>query len=149
MAIKQIQQSFRTSDSEEFKTQDDAEKHEAVLTAKENFETAAREYGEAMLDEAVTADGERFELSSMCDYYHINTNYFGMPNIRQVSFYLWNCHYDLRDGLTISQQLENKYHSFAVKELYRHEKNAKRALIKAQRERIQEFTEQTDRQELN
>lgn len=147
MAATRVSQSFRTSDGEEFDSCDDAERHEAVLAAKESFETAAREYGEIMANEAQTADNERIELFCMHDYFYINPNYFGIPDVRRVSFYRWNCHYDLRDGLTISQETDGKYHHYPAKELYRHEKNAQRALIAAQRKRIQEFTDQVDREE--
>lgn len=148
MAVKQVPQIFKTSDSEEFDSQDDAERHEAVLTAKEIFETAAREYGEAMLGEAVTADGERFDLALSCQYYYIAGRYGGgMPRLQSTYFYRWNCCYDLRGGLTITQRQSDSWQACPVKELYRHKTNAERALIVAQRERIREFTEQVDEEE--
>lgn len=138
--VRKIESVFKTTDGGEFSTGEEAAKHQAILDAKANWEDACRRYGEALLAAAKTADGEVVELSLMRDYWYVHPGFVGqMPRLLRVSFYRWNCTYDERDGLTITESTDGRCSHYKVSELYVDRQKARDALYKKQLETIDEF----------
>ncbi len=146
MAIKQLPMHWETSDGRIFHIQIDAERHEHVLKTEEAFITAGYAYGRAMMEKVTTADGMRIESTLAHTYYYICKALNKMPYIKQVTFYRWNCSYDLRCGLTCSQFEDHQGVGYEVGSLYYHEKKAQVALMEAKREQIQAFQDDLNRE---
>lgn len=146
MGVTKTKAVFKTSDGLEFLKEKDATAHQKVLDAERDFKDACRTYGEALLSEAKTADGETVELSLMRDYWYVHPGFVNqMPRLVSVSFYRWNCNYEDRNGLTIwVTDDERRIYHYPVRELYADELKAKAALKAARYKAIEEFTRETE-----
>lgn len=149
MAIKQTKPMFKTEDGREFETQKEAERHDRLYNARVKYESARREFSQALFETQKTADGEFFKFC-IYDYYFIFPSYGnGWPSIRTVSFIGWNYDIDDNDELVIrTQRDDGQWVKYEISELYSHKKNAEAALIVAQKERLAEFAEQLERKRI-
>lgn len=131
MSVRQKPAKFVTSDGEEFDTQSAAERHEELLTAERECEHAKARYSRALWRTQRTADDHDFEPYSSHDYWFL-VEFFGMPEIRQVSFWLHECKFN-GNGAEIVYQPNGytKPATFKIEELYWSKSEAERALLAA------------------
>jgi hypothetical protein len=151
MAVKKVPQVYETSDGLEFESKKQAERHEALVEAKSLFEGAFQRMGRALAGTQKTADGELFEFGVCCDYYVIAPCWAGLPRLRKIWFsFMGDDRFEIEadDEITLILHEGDGQHRtrtrFKVSELYHSEKEAKKALLVAQEERIKEFTEEID-----
>lgn len=75
-----------TSDGRKFKDQERAEQHEALITARSEFEQAEERYTRLLAQTFKTADGREFSFSHW--HYYRLTLWFGVPaSVQELSIY--------------------------------------------------------------
>ena len=145
--VKKAEVKFVASDGVEFDSEEAAKHHEELREALGKYEAARKAYARWLWEEQITADGQRFSLTSMRDYYFIGESW-AFPEMRRVSFCVWNCELDDTDVLTIlvlptgGSREPAHVQTYRINQLYQSRAAAKRALVKAQKERIAQLTEQ-------
>ena len=149
---KQLPTRWETSDGRKFAEESDAEDHEDFIKAQRHYEEAQRTFARMVWASQKTADGEPFELS-MRTYWYVWEPFNSMPELRQVSFYVWHLSFDDDDhGSILSPREENGrqsegYTRYKIKDLYRHEKNARAALREAAKKQLAHFSERIAKME--
>ena len=98
MAVKQTKPTFQCSDGKEFPTQAEADRHEDLMVAKDEYETARRKFGIALAKTQKTADGKPFEFGIMRNYWYIRC-WNSLPRLFVVDFYLWDFQFDERSAV--------------------------------------------------
>lgn len=69
------------------------------------------------------------------------SEYFGFPELRQISFYIWHLEFDERDQgeiITPRPNGESGHSRYRISDLYRDKRNARRALLAAQKKWLHE-----------
>lgn len=133
--VKKIKAVYRASDGAKFETEAEAEAHEAVVNALEEYTEAKVRFTRAILKTQKTADGHPFDLSRTSVFYIIKSwPYF--PHIERVSIYPYNVTVDERDvGTVIDGRWEDykwKTTEYRIADLYQNEQVALRALLEMQ-----------------
>jgi hypothetical protein len=140
---------YRTDDGREFTDQKQAERHDRLVKAKREYESAKRTLGKLMAESCLTADGQPFKIGLWPDYYWITPGYFSMPSLLKVSF--WGTNWDweessdeattvvLLSDLSDSGQQLGHIRRFPINELYANKDRAQAALIEAQRKWLREM----------
>lgn len=141
--VKKLSPKYTSEDGREFNTEADAKKHEELITAKSLYDQARHAYARKLWETQKTADGEPFELGWR-RYWRIVGLYM-WPRLQEVSIYPHSCDLDDQDALTIIEEVDNgkggrQFASHRISDLYCREENAKKALIAAQRERLDDLT---------
>lgn len=146
MAVKEVPQRFKTTDGVEFATKAEAERHQAVVDANQQFEKAQRQLALATIESYKTADGQPFEFSLFVDYYLVVEG-IGWPSLHTVSFMR---SYSLRfkpeeDGVLSFYEEHGRASRYGrVSELYRCPMAAKRALAEAKQRRLETYQADLD-----
>jgi len=140
MPVKTIPQKFKASDGTEFKTEADAQRHEAVVIALQKFDEARQQLAFATIKTHKTADGIPFDFDSHRDYYFIQ-RYQGWPEIRKVGLWGWYNQKFCLDGerLKVIEGDGQNARTFDVAELYRSEKAAVAVLTEERKKYIEEL----------
>ena len=73
---------YKSSDGQEFETEEQAAYHEELIEAKGQYETARSVYGQRLFESQKTADGHPFQFSILLDYWYV-WNYGGFPRFGQ------------------------------------------------------------------
>jgi hypothetical protein len=126
---------FTTTDRKEFDNEADAVAHESIITLKNAFESARREYVRALAKREKTIDGYPFEMAYHT-YYYIQT-FTGMPHLAEVDFrHDWEFTLNERDKIVILQpRLDGGGYTHShISSLYHDRKNAQKALVALQAE---------------
>lgn len=134
MAIKEQPVTYTTSDGHEFTKKTEAEAHEALVAAKEKYESTRRTYGLRLAEAQRTADGFLFDFSRRV-YYRVACHSWGFPVMAEVSFSGWNCAFDLEgEQFRIIDQTgrDARPRPYDISSLYAQQVNAERALLEAQ-----------------
>lgn len=130
MAIQQTAPMYRTTDGQEFASQADAERHEALSTAKRDYENASAVYDRLLAESQFTADGHPFRVSVLHTYYYVTNGLSGAPAVGTVAFFCRNFYLGSDDEVTITQQEDGKRdRTFWFKQLYARRENAERAQL--------------------
>jgi hypothetical protein len=146
MAVSTKKQTY-TAHGREFDKKEDAERYDALETARQGFDDAREKYDKLLAQSQRTADGQRFELGRYGDYWFI-VNVLSFPDLRRVAFYGWNLQArEDKAGVSIREPRGDggrEDHWFPIKELYADESEARKALAAAQAERLGELARQTN-----
>lgn len=147
MEIEQTQPKFKTSDGREFDTKKAAERHAALLSAQNAYRDAKQAFVRLVAESQLTADGCEFHFGGFATYYWIRPGLSGLPSLQTVYVSPWDCTIDERDNACLIERRDEKgglfrEHRWDVKELYRHQRNAERALLLAQEEWLAERAEE-------
>jgi hypothetical protein len=148
---------FKASDGREFENEEAAKNYEALVEAKTQYQNARRHLGQLLAKSFKTADGYPFTFG-LSNYYHVATPWNSLPHIITIDFWYRNWDYeDHADDqgsesttfviLAVKDAYGNKSEygvKYPINELYRDEKNAKRALVKAQAEWLAQRTKELD-----
>lgn len=146
MAVREVPSVYKASDGKEFDTKEDAERHDAVVTAARKFREARHRLGRVLAEREKTADGHPFEFTVLGDYYYVSPGWGGMPGLSRVSFYVWSCEFEVDDEERVTIRLhkqtgppyKDSYEEYRIRDLYRDERKAKLALLAAQEEWLRE-----------
>ena len=147
MTIKTIVQKYETSDGRKFTDEAEAARHQALITAKDEYESARHKWVRALTATYKTADGQNFSLTKHGDYWRI-ANYFhdnALPTLERVSFWVWHCDINEADHAVIIERKGEHTRHYRISELYASERNAKIALLAAQEKELQYMTEQVQK----
>lgn len=151
MAVKSKPVVFQTSDHQEFATKKEAEAHEELHLATENYQHAKSRLEKASASTQKTADGHLFTFGGWHSYYHIQRYGAFGPCLRK-----WDFGYDT--GVTLgggdNSQLRlvvryrdkdtDRFIEFDIAELFLEESKAKAALKLAILEHIAEKRKEAD-----
>jgi hypothetical protein len=134
MAVTTKPEEYRCTDGQTYSKKEDAERHEELIAAQREFESARRKFGQLLARTQKTADGETFDFRSL-GYFFVSEPYLSLPRIHRVSFDFWHFEFDHEDKFQIRQKDEDGVtRSYSIDKLYRDEENAKVALLAAQEE---------------
>lgn len=146
--VKKVPAQFEASDGREFATEEEAKRHEALIEAKRAYDHHRTQYARVLWESQTTADGERFEMTMLRDYWYIHNSFYALPTLARVSFYIHHCDLDDGDEATIVHTDDStNYGRIRIKDLYYHERNARKALLEISRQRLSELTKQVDQLE--
>jgi hypothetical protein len=136
MGVREIPQTFRTSDGREFTDKGEAERHEALVEAKREYDTARAVLGRRLAETQKTADGRPFEFGVFGDYYFVTEGWSGMPELLTVSFFGNNFSIDehrIAEVVILQRaQGRDRDSEYRIADLYRGKAAAERALLEAQ-----------------
>lgn len=156
MGVKEKKTVYETSDGREFTTKEQAEKYEALLTAKRKFDSASEELAKLLLGSQKTKDGEPFQFRVWRSYWVLR-NYCGQrPYVEEVRPHFHEIYLDedceASFCMKISGYDDRRVHNhervlktYRVSELYASEPKATRALIEALREYQTDIGSQIER----
>lgn len=130
MAVTKKPEVFRTSDGREFADGEDAERHETLIAAVNEFEKSRENLLCAMAHTNRTADGELMDPTQWGTYYQVLA-WAHDPHVTEVSFY-YSTEIQL-DGdrlylVTPWLGKDRDSKRYLISELYAHKTNADRAL---------------------
>ncbi len=146
--VKVIAPKYQSSDGQEFFTEEEAHRHEVLITLKSKYLDARHDYMQALASLQTTADGSLFNFSMLTTYYYITPGYYGKPEIADVSFYLWNC--DLNDSdEAVIVQVEERNGSkvrveYRISNLYRSRKIALKKLAEERKAWLKMLVEELE-----
>jgi hypothetical protein len=146
MTIKQ-ETKFKTTDGREFVNEKEAKKHDELIVAREQYETALRKMNRLIAETTRTADGHLFELGLWASYYYVTPGFFSMPQLAEVSYLGWN--WDLNEHndsveIITREGNDNRQREYKIKDLYREKSKALTALVEAQKAWLAERQSQID-----
>lgn len=151
MAVKALQPEYMTSDGTRHASQELAEKHEKLATARDTYEAAKLAVDKAFLDTQLTRDGHPFRVSCGEDYYFIRYDGLSRPYKIRVHFYPGHWYLDEQDEARVvikPTSPEERECRYPVNDLYWKEDNCEKELvvklaawIENQRERCKEMAE--------
>lgn len=139
MAIEPIPMRYATDDGQQFATKEEALRHEALVEAEGQCQEAQWRLGRLLAETQRTADGRLFEFTTLRDYWYVSAWWGGLPVLRRVSFYIWNCRVDRdrdQDEVVIWQEesegKDRRTQEYRIGELYVSERAAEKDLLAAQ-----------------
>lgn len=136
MTIKQ-ETKFKTTDGREFDDETEAQRHDALIIVRQEYEHALFKMNKLTAETTRTADGYLFEFGIFKDYWFVTPGYVGMPTITKTPYFGWNwnlsTHTDQVIIITSAEIDGSRYREFAINNLYREKKNAIAAMIEAQK----------------
>lgn len=144
MAIKE-QRKFKTTDGREFDDEGEAQKHDALIVAREAYRVALHKMNQLIAETTRTADGELFEFGIWQTYYYVTEGFNSMPQLMEVPYLGWNwelSEYDDAVEIITERDTDNRRMTYKVNHLYRDKKKALDAMIVAQRAWLQERTDE-------
>jgi len=139
MPVKSKPQAYACSDGEEFPTKKEAELHEELIEAVNNFRLAKERLGRATAATVKTADGDLFDFHRWNTYWFVSKHGAFGPAMRQVQFgYGTGVNLGGGDNARVELVLTegDRHIYFAIAEIYSREENARKALAQAIREHI-------------
>lgn len=131
---------FKTTDGEEFDTQEEALEHEQVHEAERKYKEAVKELEIAITGKLKTADGHPFTISGYSEYWYILGRFYSdRPTVKRVvvdkyNFELINDNYGKIKGVKCDWD-EKKELAFDIEYLYVSEKKAWEKVIDILKER--------------
>lgn len=145
------QTEFKTSDGRKFSDKREAEKHDALILARQEYKDALRKMNRLIAETTRTADEHLFELVGFHTFYFVAHGWNSKPVLTEVPYigYNWNLQ-ERHDAVVIvvdrdgSSQTRQRY-EYPIGDLYYEKSKALRALVQAQAdwltERRQEIEE--------
>lgn len=127
MAVKEIKPMY-SARGREFEDRKEAEAWDALAKAHEDYTQALKTLSRRVAETQRTADGALFDFSRW-SYYAI-VYWHGMPNLCKVDFWGNDFRLDYGSGdVELGQDRNGTMIWFRVRELYRNEANAERAVL--------------------
>lgn len=136
---------FKSSDGREFDNAVEAQRHDELIVARQEYEQALARMNSLIVKTTRTADGYLCELGIFIDYWYVSPGWSGMPNLHKVPYLGWNWHLSYHgDEVVIVHRESGRERSdeYAIKDLYRSKKEALAALVKAQEKWLTERQEE-------
>lgn len=130
------QREFTASDGKKFKDKGEAEKHDALATARAEYNTALRNLNQRIAETTRTADGYLFQFGVWKTYYYVTPGFFDMPRLAEVPYLGWNWdlnEYDDAIEIVTRESNEQRHHAYKIGELYTDKKKGIAALIEKQK----------------
>lgn len=140
MAVKQ-ETKFKSSDGREFESEVEAQRHDELIIAREEYNRALARMNQLIVKTTHTADGYLCELGIFRDYWYVTPGWHGVPDIRKVPYLGWNWHLNYHNDEVVIVHRESgrdRTDEYAINTLYREKKNALAALVEAQKAWLQE-----------
>lgn len=144
MAIKE-QRTFKASDGKEFDSKTEAQKHDDLAVAREEYKNALRKLNTLIAETTRTADGHLFDLGMWSTYYYITPGYFDMPQLKEVPYLSWNWdlnEYDDAVEIITREGNDQRRFEYKINALYREKRKALAALVETQKAWLAERREQ-------
>jgi hypothetical protein len=144
---------YKAVDGKKFKTAAESDRHDAILTAKDEYDTARRKLAIALLANERTADGEPVDICSMTLYCVVNKFY--APVLQECRFYwnAWDWGLDRSDRPELYFKIVHGDHerqaTVTLDDLYADVDKARQAVIEAKREILKEKTAEIAAMEAN
>lgn len=144
-----IKKCFKARDGEEFETERAAKAHNDLLDAKADFERAGRTVVRMLAGNAVTADGEPFDLSNSRSYWMVVGGIWNRPQIHEV--YLYPYHLTVETDRTngalvvldyVDLGQKQQINRYRVSDLYRSKEKAHERIKELWAEKIVQQQEQ-------
>ena len=85
MPVKEVPIAYE-SHGQTFPTREAAERHSALIEAREQLESAQRKFQRLLAENAVTADGKPFHFGMYCDYWQVFQPWNSLPYLRKFCF---------------------------------------------------------------
>lgn len=145
--VKAVPAKYKTTDGQEFELSADATRHQAVVDALEQYNTAMRALARATVQAMKTADGFPFEFGSSKDYYIVVETYADWPRVHKLQFWGWYCQkFSMNDRgeLQIAQGQTDKERWWSVGELYASEAAARKECRRRREERLELFRKEME-----
>ena len=133
---------YESADGKEFGIKAAADKHEAILKAKDEYDTARRKLAVALLANEKTADGVSIDICNMKLYCVVNKFY--APVLQECHFYWGAWDWGLDDSDRVKLYFEINYGdkerrvAVSLDDLYADVDEARRAVLDARRAIINE-----------
>ena len=145
MAVKAIKKSvkYRSTDGNEYDTKEEAERHDALWNARNEFDNARKKFGKLLAETQTTGDGEAFEFGWR-SYWYVTPTWGGFPELRTIRFSEYQFDFDDSDVFQIFNIEDGNRKRYAISDLYVSKHKARAALIAAQEERVRFFRETID-----
>ena len=144
MTVKQEVQ-YKTSDGREFSSESEAQKHDALIVARREYEAALSKLNRLVAETKRTADGELFQFGMWRTYYYITPGFFDMPALAEVPYLgsNWDLNeYDDAVEIVTREGTEQRRCEYRINKLYANKTKALRALVEAQAAWLKEREEQ-------
>lgn len=144
---------YKAVDGKKFKTAAEADRHDAILAAKDKYDTARRELANLLLANERTADGQAVDIAKRTLYCVMNKHY--APMVQECKFYWnawdWGIGDDDRVQLHFRMTDRDKERWVTVKfdDLYADQDKARMAVIEARREIIRNMVDNLAEDEAN
>lgn len=126
---------FRAGDGKKCKTEAEADRHDEILRAKDEYQTARRHLGLVLLKNERTADGRQICVGNRTLYCVVNSHH--APQIQECKFFwnAWDWGIDDNDCLQLSFRLgcgdRERWVVVGLDDLYADADNARQAVIEA------------------
>lgn len=147
MAVRR-ETKFKSSDGREFDNETEAQRHDELIVAREQYEHALAKMNGLIVKTTRTADGYLCELGIFVDYWYVSPGWHGLPDLRKVPYLGWNWHLNYHNDQIVIVHRESgreRNDEYEIGSLYRNKKNALVALAESQKawleERRQEVAE--------
>ena len=142
MAVKEVPTKYTTTDGREFNSKDEAERHDALITARDAYEFARHRFAECLARTQRTSDGHLFDFNGIRTYYYVSYNFWGMPALSEVPYMgrFWD--FDDRDGFVFNYKDGDRWREYAIRDMYADKREAEKAVLEAQERRLQDYSEQ-------
>jgi len=133
---------YKSADGKEFPTEAEADRHDAILKAKDEYETARRKLGMLLLANEQTADGMQIEIGEKTLYCVIGQHY--APVAQECHFYWnsWDWQLDHKDRVELrfrlTQGKDERLVTVKLSDLYAKRDNARQAVLEAKRQIIKD-----------
>ncbi len=141
MAVSEQSVKYRASDGETFNSKAEAERHDALIVARDKYEEAEKAFGILLAETTKTADGCVFEFGWFT-YYRIIDGYY-WPQLEEVRLCLPRIAVNAGE-VTIINTINGNYRDYRVSDLYKSKKFAEKALASLQEDRIADYQRQVD-----
>lgn len=144
MPVKQ-EVKFTSSDGREFDNEVEAQRHDELIVAREEYNNALAKMNSLIVKTTRTADGYLCELGIFKDYWYISPGWHGLPDIRKVPYLGWNWHLSHHNDQVVIVHRESgrdRTDEYAIADLYADKKNALAALVEAQKQWLTERQEE-------
>jgi hypothetical protein len=133
---------YKSADGKKFKTAEEADRHDAILTAKDEYETARRKLAIVLLANEQTADGQPVDICNMTLYCVVNKFY--APVLQECHFRwgAWDWGLDHNDRVELHFRLDGgdkeRQVTVSLDDLYADVDKARQAVIEAKRKILDE-----------
>lgn len=144
---------YKSADGKKFKTANEADRHDAILLAKDEYDTSRRKLAIALLANERTADGQPIDIANRTLYCVVNKHY--SPMIQECKFYwnAWDWGIDDDDRVQLHFRMtdrdKERWVTVKIDDLYADQDKARMAVIEARREIIRNMVDNLAEDEAN
>lgn len=137
---------YTASDGRSFESEAEAERHEKLISVRDDYRSARMIYARRLAETFKTADGYRFDITTW-HYYRVTPWFHRMPGVQEVS--IWSPDFDIDEHDPVEGEFVCELHGhdgkkerqrIRISDLYRRRAAADRACLEAQKKRLAEIT---------